>query len=59
MIKTNPARTHLVINTLTNQKQSQPTSRTLADTMAAQLNDLLKVSVFVVVPAGGQGVGLN
>lgn len=59
MTKTNPARSHFLMNTKTNQKQSQPMSRTLADTMAAQLNSIMGAGVIVVVPAGWQGVGLN
>ncbi len=59
MTKTNPARSHFLINTKTKQPQSKPMSRTLADTMAAQLNEIMGAGVIVVVPAGWQGVGLN
>lgn len=59
MNKTSPARSHFLINTKTNQPQSKPTSRTLAQTMADQLNSIMGAGVIVVVPVGWQGVGLN
>lgn len=59
MTKTKPAKTHFIFNTLTKQPQGKPTSRTLAQTMADQLNKIMGAGVIVVVPAGWEGVGLN
>lgn len=55
----NTARTHIVINSLTHQVMGKPMSETLARTMAAQTNSLMRTTVYVVAPAGWEGVGLK